>query len=122
MATYTAYSDQELADKALISKYCCISDEKVPYYVEHFSDPSRGEAGIVFNIVPTGRCSDGKRRLTCVEYIDFLFQSPTIEECIANANASPDRNFIVILDFSNTMLVDVRMKLRIATPTEAIGT
>lgn len=121
METYTGYSEQELADKVLISKYCCISDENVPFYVDHFSDPSRGEAGMVFNIVPTGRCSDGKRRLTCVEYIDFLFQSPTIEDCIDNVNASPDRNFIVILDFSNRMLVDVRMKLRTSTPTGATG-
>jgi len=112
MATYTGYSEKELEDKALISKNCCLLGEDVSYYIDHFSDPSKGGAGLVFNIVPPGRCSDGKRRLTCVEYIDFLFQSPTIEECVATANASPDRNFITTLDFSNTALVVVRMELR----------
>ena len=108
MATY---SEQELADKAMIMKRCCITEEELPYYTEHFSDPSRGDAGTWFNIIPVGRCSDGKRRSVCADYVDFLFQSPTIEEALAAANAQ-NRNFTVEIDFSNPQCINVFMKLR----------
>lgn len=112
MATYTGYSEKELEDKALIEKYCCIRDDYISTYIEHFSDPSKGGMAVFFNLVPSERCSDGKRRTTCVEYIDFLFESPTIEECVATANASPNRNFTVTLNFSNRACVEVWMALR----------
>lgn len=108
----TTYSEQELADKAFIERRCCITDEEVQFYIDHFNKPGGGNASTFFNILPNGRCSDGKRRYTCAEYIDFLFQSPTIEECIEAANAKPERNFVITLDFSNIQSVDVRMTPR----------
>ena len=86
----------------------------VPYYTDHFRDATRGGAGTWFNLLPTGRCSDGKRRTNCAEYIDFLFQTPTIEEALATANAL-DRNFTVEMDFSNLNCINVYMSLRAQT-------
>lgn len=105
------YSEQELIDKAIIMKRCCITEEELPYYTEHFSDPAKGDAGTWFNIIPVGRCSDGKRRTNCADYVDFLFQSPTIEEALATANAR-DRNFTVEMDFSNPNCINIFMKIR----------
>lgn len=106
MATYSGYSEQELADKAMILQRCCVTEEDMPMYDEVFGNGNTYYTSML-SITPTGRCSDGKFR-SFYDYIDFLFPDPTIEALVAASNI-PSRVFVTTLDFSVANSIRIRM-------------
>jgi len=76
----TTYSEKELADQKMLL------DTLVGAYGMHVEGclPGRGMVAIL-TVTPPTRCSDGVRRQQILDYVDFLIQSPSIEERIAAA-------------------------------------
>jgi hypothetical protein len=96
----TSYSEKELADIALIKKICLLTPGSADYIIQKFNDPATLNITTPFSIdPPSGRCSDGKRR-GVLDYLDFLFPDPDIEDLIAASN-TPDRVFVTTFDHSN---------------------
>jgi hypothetical protein len=63
-----------------------LSDTLVAAYGSHVGTcGSGGGMMLALTIAPPNRCSDGVRRQQILDYIDFLFPSPTIEDMIATA-------------------------------------
>lgn len=82
MSTPT-YSEKELADQKMLL------DTLITQYGKNVEICTPG-AGLMLalTITPPNRCSDGLRRQQILDYIDFLFPSPNIEEMIATAAAA----------------------------------
>jgi len=96
----TSYSESELADIALVKTMCLLTPEKLEPTKEFFNEPTNTTSFYLFFVSPsTSRCSDGKRR-SGVDYLEFLFPDPDIEDLVAASNTE-DRAFNVSLDLTN---------------------
>jgi hypothetical protein len=95
----TSYSESELADIATVKRICGLTSESASDIIQRFTDPIVMNITTPFYISSTGRCSDGKRR-TGLDYLDFLFPNPSIEDLLVASN-TPDRVFTASFDHSN---------------------
>jgi len=96
----SSYSETELADIALVKTMCLLTPEKLESVNEFFNEPTNTSTSHLFFVSPaTSRCSDGKRR-SGVDYLEFLFPDPDIEDLVAASNTE-DRAFTVSLDLTN---------------------
>lgn len=78
----TPYSEKELADQSMLLATLITS------YGANVGVCTPGYGMVLILVVtPPNRCSDGVRRQQILDYIDFLFPSPTIEEMIATVAA-----------------------------------
>jgi len=72
------YSTKELEDRALLQ------DALVTSIANHVAaNPDGMSLVFILNIIPPLKCADGVRRAQVMDYIDYLFPSPSIEDLIA---------------------------------------
>jgi hypothetical protein len=96
----TSYSEKELADIAYMKTVCLLTPEKLEDVNAFFNDSTNTNATSFFFLTSSSpRCSDGKRH-TGIDYLDFLFPNPSIEDMIAESNTQ-DRVFTVSLNLTN---------------------
>jgi hypothetical protein len=106
----TSYSESELADIARVKKSCLITDEDLESINKFFEDGKAEFVLFSLDVASGGRCSDGKRRSN-LDYLDFLFPSPNIEELIAESNNKADRIFTTTIELTNPQVIGIRFTL-----------
>lgn len=106
----TTYSEKELADIARVKKSCLITDEDLEYMNTFFEDGKTEFVLFALDVSSPGRCSDGKRRSN-LDYLDFLFPSPSIEDLIAESNNKANRIFTTTIELTNPQVIGVRFTL-----------
>ena len=96
----TSYSESELADIAYVKMLCLLTPEKLEHINAFFNEQTNTNTNTFFFLTSASpRCSDGKRR-SGVDYLDFLFPNPSIEDLITASN-TPDRVFTISIDLTN---------------------
>jgi peroxiredoxin len=94
----TSYSEQELLDKQKITDFLCLTESPhVGIISNFFSDPTNVNIAVPFAFTPPARCSDNKRR-NFLDYVDFLFENPSIEDIVVTVNNT--RDFTMKVDMS----------------------
>ncbi len=111
MATYSGYSEQELADKARLIEMLALTEERRTQLAADFSNPDLHSCCFSFSAAPPTRCSDRVRR-RFVEYVDFLFDETTFEEMIDQENTRTNKYTISASFASSGDCLDIQIRKR----------